>query len=183
MDQIGILERSILFIKARRGKPHDRLLEYIKNQKSLKKVIQIACLSTEENGKRHRHQNRISKSNLLEFHDNVRKQIRKIRNVKNFDELIRIIRDQRIAGIGELTIYDVAHRIGLFLNILPDKIYLHCGTRKGAKLILGKISSKSILKSDLPEPLKYSDLECWELEDLFCLRKNVFKYYNNLTVE
>lgn len=182
MDQKGILERSILFIKARRGKPHDRLLEYIKKQKSLKKVIQIACLSTEENGKRHRHQNRISKTNLFEFHDNVRKQISKIRNVNDFDELIMIIRDQRIVGIGELAIYDVAHRIGLFLNILPGKVYLHCGTRKGAKLILGKISTKTVFKSDLPEPLKSSDLECWELEDLFCLRKKVFKSYTNLKV-
>jgi len=180
MNQTGILERSILFIKARRGKPHDRLLEFIKDQKSLKKVIEIACLSTDENGKRHRHQNRISKNNLLEFYDNVKKQINKIRNVNDFDELILIIRDQRIVGIGELTIYDVAHRIGLFLNILPDKIYLHCGTRTGAKLILGKISTKTILKSDLPEPLKSSDLECWELEDLFCIRKKVFKVYKTL---
>ena len=67
MDQIGILQRSILFIKARRGKSHDRLIEFIKEQRSLKKVIEIACLSTEKNGKRHRHQNRINKNNLLEF--------------------------------------------------------------------------------------------------------------------
>ena len=46
--------------------------------------------------------------------------------------------------------------------------------KKEQSHFLGNISSKTLLKSDLPEPLKSSDLECWELEDLFCLRKEVF---------
>ena len=133
MDQTGIFQRSIDFIHSRRNQPNDIVLEYIKKQKKLEKVIQIACLSTDENGKRHRHQNRINLKNLRKFHNHVKSQLNKIRKNKEFDKLIEIIGNKKIEGIGDLTIYDAAQRIGMFLNILPDKIYLHCGTKKGAK--------------------------------------------------
>ncbi len=33
-------------------------------------------------------------------------------------------------GIGALTVYDVAHRIGAFLGKPPGLVYLHAGTRE-----------------------------------------------------
>ncbi len=38
-------------------------------------------------------------------------------------------------GIGELTIYDIAERIGQFREIYPEVVYLHADARKGARLL------------------------------------------------
>ena len=37
--------------------------------------------------------------------------------------------------LGELTVYDVAHRIGAYLQLEPDVVYLHRGTRIGARYL------------------------------------------------
>ncbi len=58
-----------------------------------------------------------------------------IRNTQNFDELLVLIGGLRksVKGIGELYIYDTSLRIGSYLGHLPEKVYLHSGTRKGAR--------------------------------------------------
>jgi hypothetical protein len=38
-----------------------------------------------------------------------------------------------IAGIGRLTVYDVATRIGAHVDLAPERAYLHAGTATGAK--------------------------------------------------
>ena len=61
---------------------------------------------------------------------------------------------KQIKGIGELTIYDTALRIGFYLDIYPDKVYLHAGTREGAKRLIGedKVKNKKYLEmSELPK--------------------------------
>jgi hypothetical protein len=37
-----------------------------------------------------------------------------------------------IHGLGELYVYDTSLRIGAKLNLFPDRVYLHAGTRLGA---------------------------------------------------
>lgn len=39
---------------------------------------------------------------------------------------------ETIPGLGELYVYDTTLRIGAKLNLFPDKVYLHAGTRLGA---------------------------------------------------
>jgi hypothetical protein len=46
-----------------------------------------------------------------------------------------------IKGFGELAVYDCSLRVGSYLNLLPDKIYLHAGTRKGAEALKMNVSS------------------------------------------
>ena len=38
--------------------------------------------------------------------------------------------------IGDLTVYDISTRIGAFLKLEPNRIYLHAGTRIGARALL-----------------------------------------------
>jgi hypothetical protein len=38
-----------------------------------------------------------------------------------------------VPGVGELTVYDTALRIGAKLGFARERVYLHAGTRQGAK--------------------------------------------------
>jgi hypothetical protein len=60
-----------------------------------------------------------------------------------------------VRGAGELVAYDVADRIGLHLGLTPRWIYLHAGTRTGARRLgLGTApNTRSIGAKDLPRPL------------------------------
>jgi len=40
-----------------------------------------------------------------------------------------------VPGFGKLAVYDVAMRIGIWRDIWPRYVYLHAGTRKGARAL------------------------------------------------
>ena len=74
-----------------------------------------------------------------------------------------------VGGLGELYVYDTALRIGAKLNLLPNKVYLHAGTRSGAEA-LGFDGKATVLNvSDLPRELQ--KLEPHEIEDVLCIFK------------
>ena len=108
------------------------------------------------------------------FEINLLSDIRSIKKAENFDDLLNIIERAAPKGIGELMVYDTAVRVGAFLNLSPDKIYLHAGTKTGLKKLNGKFKGKTITKNQLPEPFKSSSLDCYELEDVLCIYKNEF---------
>ncbi len=142
-------------------------------QKHLSLVIKLAANASKgakgKYGDKHPHQYRIPCVilesffiNLLQIEDNVSA-------CKSFDELLQLIEKVKVKGIGALTIYDTALRIGANLQLRPDRIYLHAGTKAGAeKLLSKKIREAFIFKEDLPTSFSSSDLECWEIEDLLC---------------
>lgn len=124
--------------------------------------------------KKNSHQFLISPKCLAEFCEILIFKIGSIGTVKSFKELHEIVKSSKIKGIGELCIYDTAERIGIFLNIFPDAVYLHRGTRDGAKKIIGRIKGNLLLKKDLPTPFQRNDLSYSELEDILCRYKNFF---------
>jgi hypothetical protein len=148
----------------------DLHIDHCKNQPSLKKAVMVAANATDISGKIHPHQKRIGRATLNRFATVLIAQCNKIALVKDFDELLSIVRRSKIAGVGRLVIYDTAHRIGVHLNILPDKIYLHSGTKRGARNVLGKLPRQDYLyPSELPEPFQRPDIVPWELEDILCI--------------
>lgn len=76
-----------------------------------------------------------------------------------------------IHGVGELTVYDTAVRIGVCLGLEPTQVYLHRGTKEGARYLLPKIKNlKKIDKAEFPQAL-------WNLsedmiESLLCIYKD-----------
>jgi hypothetical protein len=98
--------------------------------------------------------------------------IREIRSCLNFEELIKLMGKKigNIPGIGQLTVYDTALRIGANLGIEPKIVYLHCGTRVGAKTLGINIRKKDTLNpSELPDA--FSKLSPSEIEDCLCIYK------------
>lgn len=75
-----------------------------------------------------------------------------------------------ILGIGELAVYDIATRVGAFLGLAPDKVYLHAGTAEGARVF--GVRSKPWLPVErevFPKPL--ANLPAADIENLLCIYK------------
>jgi hypothetical protein len=76
---------------------------------------------------------------------------------------------QSVKGIGELYIYDTSLHIGANLGHSPEKVYLHSGTRKGARRLDYK--NKYVIEMDgLPE--EFQHLEPFEVEVNLCIYKD-----------
>jgi hypothetical protein len=136
-------------------------------------AIATAALAKLPSGKRHPHQYRIPRGALEESRRRLIDNIELLKRATTFDELIELVEQLSgsIHGIGQLTVYDTALRIGARLGLEPTRVYLHAGTRDGAKALLGcngKVATLDV--SELPTPLR--NLRAREVEDLLCLYKD-----------
>lgn len=161
--------------------------EYIKNNKkslnnylekysslnNIEEAIKYGATARLSNENKHSHQRRLKVEILEQVRDKLLEEVEKIKKCTSFEELIEIVEECKESGFGELAIYDTALRIGSNINIYPEKVYLHAGTKKGAKELGLKISNKVIEFSDLPEELK--GLKPYEVEDFLCIYKDKFR--------
>ena len=126
--------------------------------------------------KKHNHQRRLKKSDLTKLKDNLLKRKQDIKNASDFANLLEVVEECKVKGVGDLACYDVANRLGNRLDKHPEFVYTHAGTKKGLENLLGqKVKSRCFNKSDLPEPLKSSTLSCHEIEDILCIYKDRLK--------
>src|ERR1700736_773729 len=104
---------------------------------SLQRAIEFAALCKLPGGKRHPHQYRIPRDVLAEAESNLQEAAAEIRGCRKFAYLHELVWREigSIAGIGRLTVYDVATRIGAHLDLDPERVYLHAGTAAGAKAL------------------------------------------------
>jgi len=153
----------------------DRVVKYVLKQKNIEEAINTAVISRDENGKKHSHQRRLPNNCLEDYAQKLLEIKKQISQTKSFDSLYMLLEQNRIHGVGELLIYDVSVRIGEYLKIYPETIYVHAGTRIGLQnLQKEKIHEKQIKKETLPEPFRSSDLTPGQLEDFFCIYKDIF---------
>jgi len=123
-------------------------------------------------GKRHPHQYRIPAASLQEAERRLLSALRSIEQAKSFDELHKIVKEHinDIWMIDELTVYDTAHRIGGFRRLMPELVYLHRGTRDGARMLGFSGSRTTLSRSALPP--EFVELEAYEIEDCLCIYKD-----------
>jgi hypothetical protein len=109
-------------------------IEYIKDISSFALAIKFISFAFNSSSVRHPHQYRIKKNALEHSFAALKKERWRIQKCRNFDALYDLVKEttSKIKGLGELYAYDTAFRLGVFLGIQPDKVYLHAGTRKGA---------------------------------------------------
>jgi hypothetical protein len=68
-----------------------------------------------------------------------------------------------------LAVYDTATRVGAFLRLQPKRVYLHAGTRQGARA-LGFRKRESLSARELPKALRRLSPD--EIEDCLCIYKS-----------
>ena len=148
-------------------------LNWFRQQPSLEAAIITAARAKDERGKRYRHQNKIHRKAIPQAESLLLEKCDELQNRRSFHELWSLIKGvlELIDGIGELYIYDAALRIGAYLNLSPDRVYLHRGTRAGAKAFGFVTRKKEWLNlGGLPNMLR--ELPAHEIEDILCIYKD-----------
>ena len=133
-------------------------------------AIRKAALCQLPGGKRHPHQRRIPRVLLEQVEGRLQGIRRRLAKAPDFATIHRLVCDEigSIKGIGALTVYDISHRIGAYFGKAPELVYLHAGTRTGARIL--NISGDAFDSKILPKP--FSRLAASEIEDCLCIYKD-----------
>lgn len=136
-------------------------------ENSLAAAIHRAALCRWPNGQKHEHQYLIPPVVLQQAEKRLQAASKRLARATDFEALHRMVAEEigGIPGIGELTVYDVAHRVGAYLDVAPALVYLHRGTKEGA-VVLG-FRGKMLHPNDLPAA--FSRLTPAEIEDCLCI--------------
>lgn len=159
----------------------DPVVRWCMKAKTLEEAVQRAVESRGENGKMFNHQSKVRETSRHELGELFLAEIFTLRGVltkkhtrklfRDFDELHDFIALMAPWGIGPVTVYDVALRIGAYLKIEPDSLYLHAGVRIGLEALLGK-KMRGVLRvpmNELPAPLR--ELPPNDVEDMMCAHR------------
>lgn len=145
---------------------------FFESQPSLIEAINRSAMACGPQGKRFHHQRRIIHDALWQSKQALVSAKDIIISCSTFDELYKLV-DRLIgiiSGIGELTVYDIALRIGVKLKLEPEFVYLHAGTRKGAEALGLDAKQNFIDVYKLPVPLQ--QLRPIHIENLLCIYKD-----------
>lgn len=97
-------------------------------------AVERAWKSRFRNGKMHGHQcrvaNKLADGLQVALADGVKPE-----DLQDFQSLYNWVKSvvRRVNGLGPTTAYDVARRLGAWLNLEPAVVYLHAGTASGAR--------------------------------------------------
>jgi hypothetical protein len=146
-------------------------LRYYAIQRNLSGAIEKAALCVLPGGKRHSHQRRLSAACLKKAHSRLQGQEEHIGRSRDFASLHATIEQAigPIKGIGDLAVYDIAHRIGSFLKLEPELVYLHAGTLDGARTLGLDGIEQTLAVTALPD--EFHVLRPYEAEDCLCIYK------------
>jgi hypothetical protein len=162
------------YIDTRRDNAKEEL-SYFSGQPNLPSAIRVAALAINEEGKRHSHQRRIPAGTLEHFRRELSRKREALCSCKTFGELMQIS-EKVAAGLwknAKLTVYDTTHRIGTYLGVEPDRVYLHAGTMEGAKALGFKGHRSFLMRRQLPK--EFQRLKPYEIEDCLCIYKDELK--------
>lgn len=157
------------YIRTQRAHARREMMDFA-NEANASAAIRRAALCETVDGKRHPHQRRIPRNLLEHVETKLQATRRKLSNAADFAALHRLVNEEigTLKGVGALTVYDIAHRIGAYFGKAPDLVYLHAGTRLGAREF--GISGDSFDPKVLPKP--FARLAPSEIEDCLCIYKS-----------
>jgi len=147
----------------------DAYLRFYRIQRTLAAAVEKSAMAELPSGKRFSHQRRIPRNTLLA----AKKALMSVdlRGCTTFDELYNLVAATigAIRGIGELTIYDTAHRLGAYLHLSPKFVYVHAGVRDGLRALKIDHRRQKIAVSYLPTAFR--QLRPEQVEDCLCIYK------------
>jgi hypothetical protein len=135
-------------------------------------AIRKAAQARNEKGELHSHQRYLRQETADKAESILLNCVAEIAACKDFDALHELVKSKlQINGASEMYWYDTAFRIGISMGVYPQKVYLHRGTRDGAKA-LGIYKGKDVLEmSELPAELR--KMKPYQVEDFLCIKKGV----------
>lgn len=139
---------------------------------SLDYAIERAGMAENDNGKRYSHQYRLKRVNMAKATEKLRGRTAELATCESFDALHGLLCGitNGISGLGPLYAYDTARRLGAKLRIEPQRVYLHAGTRKGAKALGLDYRQASLPMTDFPASLRVLPPDM--LESFLCIYKD-----------
>ena len=121
------------------------------------------------------HQRRVGKEILTKASNRLLRYQDDVEACTAFDELLSCVeeRTRDLYRYGPLAVYDTALRIGTYLDIWPQVVHLHAGTKIGCRK-LGLETGKGFVKiEELPKALR--KLEPHHAENFLCIFKDSFE--------
>jgi len=136
------------------------------------RTLYLAATARNRDGKKHPHQRRIPLATLEAGASTLLSHLVDLQSCKSFDQLHVLVQSitEGIKGLGPLYIYDTALRFGYSKKLVPEMVYLHSGTLKGARKLGLRSTTMTLLKEHLPSGL--SRLSSMDTEDFLCRFKN-----------
>lgn len=161
----------------------DEVVDHCIAARSYREAVDRACNSKRPNGKVHNHQSRVPAVVRMRFAENIHASKRAY-DAKTFDEFYDILFDVAPAGIGPVTLYDVATRIAAYKDAhlrhckgqhSVQSLYLHAGVRVGWCQLHGQRSPAQlrIPRDELPKELRRIPTD--EVEDMLCAYRDVLQ--------
>ena len=153
----------------------DDIPRYCYEATSFDQAISRAVLARRPNGKVHNHQSKQAKILPVWWHQLRTKERQTIMlHVETFDQLYEYLWSWRISGIGLMTVYDTAVRLGEALGVEPRQLYIHAGVEAGLEALVkrGYVKNELIQRKRkipmhyLPKPLRHKPADM--VEDFLC---------------
>lgn len=134
-------------------------------------AVDRAVRSRKPDGKMHNHQSKIPLRILLDFGNRIidcESEGRALPTWETFHDLWLDLDRIKPWGIGPLAVYDIAERLGRYLRLDPQRVYLHAGPTLGARALGIDVRGKTYLEMhELPAPMQV--LTADEAEDFLCV--------------
>jgi hypothetical protein len=149
-------------------------LQFFRNMPSLEVAVHYAGLATDQREKRFSHQCRIPLPALRKGRKLLLGRVPQLAACGSFHKLHTLLSElfASVRGLGHLYTYDTALRVGAYLGLEPEHVYLHAGTRAGARALGLKVVQGYIEVSALPRQIRV--LAPHEAEDFLCIYKSQF---------
>ena len=83
---------------------------------------------------------------------------KKINNCKHFDAIIKFMYKGKIKNFDEFSQYDKALAMGIYLDLMPNKVFVHAGPRYALEYILGAEYNSKIKALKGTNKIEYIDI-------------------------
>lgn len=162
----------------------DDVVEWCREAPSWRVAVSRAVASRRPNGKMHNHQSKVKEADRSWFGDLIEREWPKPNNQwpSSFDTFHGRLEEIRPRGVGPVTTYDVAIRIGAFLKLEPESLYLHAGVKQGWLALCPVepfgVSLRWRGVDRVPCSMWPTEFNGWkadELEDFLCTYRELFR--------
>lgn len=176
-------------------KKTDQVIEYCRRAPHFRLAVARAVESRDALGKHHNHQSKVDIGARRMFGRRIVSRRSRIYAIMRddgadkFDALHDLFDTIKPYGIGPVTVYDVAVRIGAYLKVEPQSVYMHAGVRQGCRALaeaLGRRHGASHLDGEwrtdrvalprFPAPLDRMNAD--DVEDILCTYREVFETWD-----